>query len=523
MGFSVSPSVLVTETDLTATIPAVSTSIGGFAGKFMWGPVGERILISSENELVEKFSTPNAAMNWEDWMVCKNFLSYSNALYISRAVGAAAKNASDGAVTFHLIKNRDDFDIQAASTFAGGHTFFAKYPGTFGNKIVVHTCDSTAFTGWTYESNFNYAPTGTELAIVVLYDGKIVETFLADETPGSLDGFGKTNFIETVIADQSKYVWIDIDTAIAAGANTFTLANGVDDSPTDAEILTAQDLFANGDEIDINFLFHGGGYTSQSTVVDNILNIAKTRRDVLALVSADSATSVGSATAVADEITFITTLSNLSTYGIAVSNYKYQYDKYNDIYGWVNYTGDVAGLMAYTDQIAEPWYSPAGFNRGQIKNVVKSAYASSQANRDALYQKNINPIASFPGKGTILYGDKTLATTASAFDRINVRRLFIVIEKAIATAANQQLFEINDDFTRNLFRNMVEPYLRDIQGRRGIYDFKVIADRTNNTDQVLSNNEFVSDIYIKPARAINFIYLNFVAVNAGVTFEEILV
>jgi len=203
------------------------------------------------------------------------------------------------------------------------------------------------------------------------------------------------------------------------------------------------------------------------------------------------------------------------------SGWKYQYDKYNDVYRYIPLNGDTAGLCVRTDDLRDPWFSPAGYNRGVMKNVIKLPYNPDRADRDILYKNKVNPVITQPGQGTILFGDKTLLAKPSAFDRINVRRLFIVLEKAIATAAKYTLFEFNDEFTRAQFRNMVEPFLRDVQGRRGIYDFRVVCDETNNTGEVIDSNRFVGDIYIKPARAINFIQLNFVAVRTGVEFSEV--
>jgi phage tail sheath protein FI len=202
-------------------------------------------------------------------------------------------------------------------------------------------------------------------------------------------------------------------------------------------------------------------------------------------------------------------------------SWKYQFDKYNNVYRWVPMNGDVAGLCVRTDFERDPWFSPAGFNRGQIKNVVKLSFNPDKSDRDELYKNGINPIVTFRGEGTVLYGDKTMLTKPSAFDRINVRRLFIVLEKAIARAAKYSLFEFNDEFTRAQFVALIEPYLRDVQGRRGIYDFRVVCDETNNTPEVIDRNEFIGDIYIKPARSINFIQLNFIAVRTGVAFEEV--
>jgi phage tail sheath protein FI len=210
-----------------------------------------------------------------------------------------------------------------------------------------------------------------------------------------------------------------------------------------------------------------------------------------------------------------------SSYAVMDSGWKYQYDKYNDLYRYVPLNADTAGLMVQTDTTRDPWYSPAGFNRGNVKNAIRLAYNPSKADRDQLYKKGINPAVTFPGQGTVLFGDKTMLAKPSAFDRINVRRLFIVLEKAISTASKFTLFEFNDEFTRSQFRNLVEPFLRDVQGRRGITDFRVVCDGTNNTGEVIDRNEFIGDIYIKPARSINFIQLNFVAVRTGVEFSEV--
>ena len=210
-----------------------------------------------------------------------------------------------------------------------------------------------------------------------------------------------------------------------------------------------------------------------------------------------------------------------TSYAVMDSGWKRQYDRYNDAYINVPLNADTAGLCARTDQTNDAWWSPAGFNRGQLKNIVKLVWSPNQTERDTLYKNGVNPVATFPGEGTLLYGDKTLLAKPSAFDRINVRRLFIVLEKAIATAAKYQLFEFNDVFSRAQFRSMVEPFLRDVRGRRGIFDFRVVCDETNNTGEVIDRNEFVADIYIKPARSINFIYLNFVAVRTSVSFTEV--
>jgi phage tail sheath protein FI len=258
-----------------------------------------------------------------------------------------------------------------------------------------------------------------------------------------------------------------------------------------------------------------------ATVITSLLSIASSRKDCLVLFSpkkSDVVDKFGTEqTSISSSVSSITD----SNYGVMDCNWKYQYDRYNDRYVWTPLNGDIAGLCVYTDLVRDPWFSPAGINRGVIKNVVKLAWNPTQAERDLLYKASINPVVSFAGEGTILYGDKTYTKKPTALNRINVRRLFIVLEKAIARAARSTLFEFNDEFTRAAFVNLVEPYLRDVQGRRGIYEYRVVCDTTNNTPEVIDRNEFVGDIYIKPSRSVNFIQLNFVAVRSGVAFEEI--
>ena len=250
------------------------------------------------------------------------------------------------------------------------------------------------------------------------------------------------------------------------------------------------------------------------------MDIVNQRKDCVAFVSPSRADAVESVN-LDNIIEYRNALTPSTSYSVFDSGWKYQFDKYNNKYRYVPLNGDIAGLCARTDNVRDPWWSPAGFNRGQILNAIKLSWNPTKAQRDELYKNGINPVVAFPGEGIILYGDKTMQTKPSAFDRINVRRLFIVLEKAIAIAAKYSLFEFNDSFTRAQFVSMVEPFLRDVKGRRGIYDFSVICDETNNTAEVIDTNRFVGDIYIKPARSINFIQLNFVAVRTGVDFTEI--
>jgi phage tail sheath protein FI len=261
--------------------------------------------------------------------------------------------------------------------------------------------------------------------------------------------------------------------------------------------------------------------SDQVTVANKFLSVADGRKDCVAFVSPAKANVVGTGASASSVVNYRNLLTSGTSYGVMDSGWKYQYDKYSDTYRWVPLNADIAGLCVRTDLQRDPWFSPAGLNRGQIRNVVKLAFNPTSSDRDTLYQGGVNPVVSFPGEGVVLFGDKTLQGRPSAFDRINVRRLFIVLEKAISRAARSSLFEFNDEFTRAQFVALVEPFLRDVQGRRGIFDFRVVCDETNNTPAVVDRNEFVGDIYIKPARSVNFIQLNFVAVRSGVAFDEI--
>ena len=284
--------------------------------------------------------------------------------------------------------------------------------------------------------------------------------------------------------------------------------------------LTSYARFDDGEAVDVNLIMAA---KATSTLATNLVTIVEKRKDALVFISPERGDVVG----VADSNTQTTNVKNFfdllpsTSFAVFDSGYKYQYDRFNDVYRYVPLNGDIAGVTAFTESVADAFFSPAGFTRGQIRGAVKLAYEPNKDQRDTLYKARINPVNSFPGQGLVLFGDKTALAKPSAFDRINVRRLFIILEKAIATAAKFQLFEFNDEFTRAQFKNLVEPFLREIQGRRGITDFKVVADESNNTGEVIDRNEFVADIFVKPTRSINFITLNFVAVRTGVAFTEI--
>ena len=347
---------------------------------------------------------------------------------------------------------------------------------------------------------------------------------------------GDTNYYVDVLYNQSEYIyWMD---HVSTGSNwgsavagiTFTalsapftrsLASGADGSAVStAELKTAYEKYNDADTVDVNLIIAGKG---NATHIDNLITIAENRKDAIVFVSperADVVNVTNSTTQTTNVKGFFDSIRS-SSYVVFDSGYKYTYDKYNDVFRYVPLNGDIAGLAARTDLIADSWFSPAGFNRGVIRGAVKLSYNPTQGQRDELYRARVNPVVTLPGQGTLLFGDKTGLSTPSAFDRINVRRLFITLEKAISTASKFQLFEFNDEFTRAQFRNIVEPFLRDVQGRRGVTDFRVVCDSSNNTANVIDSNEFRADIFVKPNRSINFIQLQFVATRSGAAFEEV--
>ena len=422
------------------------------------------------------------------------------------------------------------------STVVGSAPIVSDYQSAYGNSSVVDQIHVVVVdNGGVF--------TGTP--------GTILETFQGlSRATDSLTTGGATNYYATIINDSSKYIWWANDRSTALSGLAASLSTSTNSTPMSVNFTNGQDgynessiqlaclasgydLFGSTEAVDVSLVMQGkpagggtttvNGMTVQNFNLANYIidNICEARKDCIALISPDDALIRSNAGIESTAIVNWRGAIHDSSYAVMDSGYKYQYDRYNDVYRWIPMNGDVAGLCVRTDNTRDPWWSPAGFNRGQIKNLVKLRFNPSKADRDLMYPKGINPVVTFPGQGTVLFGDKTCQTKPSAFDHINVRRLFIVLEKAIATAAKFFLFEFNDDFTRAQFKALVNPYLRDIQGRRGITDFLVVCDGTNNTAEVIDGNRFVGDIYIKPARSINYIQLNFVAVRTGVQFSEV--
>ena len=639
MAFSVSPSVIVREVDASQAVPAITTPPAAMVGVFRWGPTNEPLLISSENQLVDRFGAPDDN-NYETFFTASDYLSYSNALYVVRA-----DDGSTEADSTNIVLDENDLPTDASVYGA----FKAKYKGVLGNSLQVAWVSSTGFenayaavadiptnkvsnssidqvisfnaanvsfetantnnladlaTGdvlsignesigyqdvyvstftetpltvtenpganneltytvayqydiefsnkytlaetdlaklsltkkWQHGATFSRKPDVGNIHVAVIdQDGVISGTkgFMLEKfenistTVGAVSPQGTTNYYGTVIENFSSWVSVANTTVIGTADTAVTAyetmsgasATVTETTATLAQLGFALDTLRSANEIDIAFVLQGKGDDMATRANYIVSNICETRKDCVAFLSP-------SKEAVVDELKMNAKLTNAIAYRNKVQNssymfmdsgYKYRYDKYNDTYRWTPLNGDMAGLAARV----EPWESPAGFRKGVIKNVVKLAFNPNKTMRDLLYGSDINPVMSQVGQGIVLFGDKTGLGLTSAFDRLNVRRLFIAVEKSIATAAQSFLFELNDEFTQTQFKNIVDPFLRDIQGRRGIIDYRVISDSTVNTPEVIDQNKFRASIFIKPARSINVIELTFVATRTGIEFDEI--
>ena len=634
MAFSVSPSVIVREVDASASVPAIATPPAAIAGVFRWGPVGEAVLLSSENELVNRYGSPDDN-NYETFFTAADYLSYSNALYVARVDNGAtraeattydANNAVvaagsfeglypgelgnslevayvDGAsyegavvavgtiptnkitgntdITHTVAFNSDTLtfevakanklpiaDISADDVFVIGNTSvgyqnipFASLTeqarnagGTeeaddsliaaYGYVVTLngkYTLPETALTSlkidrkWAWSGLFGKKPqTGNYHIAVIDQDGSVsgtadsvleLYTDVSTTTSAKLSS-GKTNYYKDVITQESAWVRVANTAhfeAVGSSSSYESLVGGTagrtETTATLGDLAAGYDLFKSANEIDVSFVLQGKGDSAGNLATYLISNVADYRKDCIAFVSPAKSDVVDESKTEAKLANVIDYRNSLpsSSYSVIDSGYKYRYDRYNDVYRYTPLNGDVAGLASRV----EPFESPAGFRKGVIKNVVKLAFNPNKAQRDQLYSNEVNPVMSQVGQGIVLFGDKTGLGQNSAFDRINVRRLFIAVEKAIANAAQSFLFELNDEFTQAQFKGIVEPFLRDIQGRRGIVDFRVVSDATVNTPAIVDQSKFRANIFIKPARSINTIELTFVATRSGVEFDEI--
>ena len=481
-----------------------------------------------------------------------NLTSLASITSNASIVGNTTINLSSSGAT--LIANNDFISVDGGTTYIRVAQISTTVVTLATALTTAVSAGASVLRKWQYADNFDGAPgtstfvadkggSGDEMHIIVIdEDGQLTGSantvlekyaYLSKASDAKSDS-GSSSYYPRVIFNKSKYIYWGDHTSggtnwgNAALGTTYTnintpvsssLAGGLYETPGTDDLIRGYDFFKDAEIVDISLVLAGA--TSQTVATHLIGNIAEARKDCLVFLSPRRDDVVDQAGSERANITTFRNLLTSSSYAVIDSAWKYQYDKYNDVYRYIPMNGDTAGLCVRTDTERDPWFSPAGFNRGQIKNVIRLSFNPTKAERDELYKIGVNPVVTFPGEGTILFGDKTLLAKPSAFDRINVRRLFIVLEKAIAKAAKFSLFEFNDEFTRAQFVALVEPFLRDVRGRRGIYDYRVVCDETNNTGEVIDRNEFIGDIYIKPARSINFIQLNFVAVRTGVAFDEV--
>ena len=484
----------------------------------------------------------------------------------STAVGDTTITVTDGTqlnvgdiISFSTTAATNDYDDghQYRITGISTHdlTIVQKDSGS-GGLLTTITNGANVRRRWRYYDSVGTGPgtspfvsdrsgSGDEIHVVVVDEdgdvtgvpGQVLETFeKLSKAADAKTPQGDTNYYPDVLYAKSQHVyWMDHNTSGSnwgsnASGTTFTavdtptlesLSGGADGSSvTNGQKKTAYEKFQDAETVDVSLIMAGPG---DGTHVDNLVTITEIRKDAVLFASPERAdvVNVANSNTQKDNVLDFYTSRSSSSYCVFDSGYKYMYDRYNDVYRFVPLNGDIAGLCARTDLVSDSWFSPAGFNRGNVRGAIKLAFNPNKSQRDELYMKRVNPVVTFPGQGTVLFGDKTALTSPSAFDRINVRRLFITLEKAISTASKFQLFEFNDEFTRANFRAIVEPFLREVQGRRGITDFLVVCDNTNNTGDVIDRNEFVAEIFVKPNRSINFIKLQFVATRTGVAFEEV--
>ena len=530
-----SPGVITREIDRTLAINNIVANATGYVGMFRWGPANQITRINSnEVELAQTFGTPDNETSLF-FHSASNYLLYANPLLVVRVVGSTAVNAVPTGEAAILVGNDADYETVPLT----GISFLARYPGVLGNSLKVSVASDTDYDNWEYADEFDYTPQAGEFNLVVVDEdgfitgnaGQVLERYeLLTTTEGTKRPDGTSAYVVRVLKEQSRYVLVgdvdEIDFAQSGSVGVYevSLQGGLDDNvAANADFATGWALFNNSEVFDIVRAFTSGNPTSGVTAAIDTLD---SREDAVAFAAPQLEDVYNNLTPETDVGDYFTTDINKNTsYAFYTDNWKLVYDKYNDREIWIPTDSDAAGLHARVFIQNEPWFSPAGLNRGQIKNVIRLAWNPSKVQRDYLYKRSINSIVAFPGEGTVLFGDKTALRRPSAFSRINVRTLFIVLKKNIANAARYQLFEFNDPITRGVFRNAADRYLDNVQARRGIQPGqegkRVVCDETNNTAQVIDANEFVGDIYVKPNRSINTIRLNFIAVASDVQFEEI--
>lgn len=570
-----SPGVISTERDFSATVQMLGTATGGTVINSKWGFADFEMIVANEDELVNLAGKPTDA-NYRDWFAAANFLKYSSALRWIRVIDdETALNAATGGASGILIKNKTHLDV-VRSVSSLTHTFAAKCPGKLGDSIGISIADAATYSSWAYKDSFDTAPDSSgalsasdkpaldEIHVVVIdvlglfsgVAGSVLETYpyLSKARDGKGVN-GESSYYINVLNTRSNYVWAlspipgtalveadpDAPTSLV-GANlsdgkpfapftaaiTAQFAGGNDgDIPGKDNYLNAFDILTSSDDTDIALLFAGGcgNDLNQPDVSNHVLTITARRGDMVGFVSPKFSDVVGviKTMVVKNIIATKNALTTKDSYGVMTTGYKLQYDRYNDINRWVPGNGDDAGLCARAENLFDVWVSPAGFTRGHYIDCLDLAFNPDKNARDELYRENINPVVTFPKDGTLLYGDKTLQAKNSAFSWINIRRLFNYLRKSIQASAKYNLFDFNTAFTRQAFKDQIEPLLREIKGRNGIFDFYVRCDETNNTDAVIQKGEFLADIIIKPQYSIQGIRLSFTAVRREVSFDEVIV
>ena len=565
-----SPGVKTVERDASQNVRALGESSGGFVGTFNWGRIDEYVQISNEDDLLQYFGKPDD-INYVDWFSAANFLQYTGNLTVKRIASATAMNASSGTAGV-LIKNQNAYDI-LESTLTD--TFYAKYAGDLGNSISVHVADSSTFETWKYKGEFDTAPASSEYSEVYHADADDEIHVIVIDTLGKIKGIpngvlekfpylskakdgrdtnNQTSYYKNVINRKSPYIYVGADigadyvvdiasTHINFGKGYDTvlpfaklsapivvdLKGGVNGGIAGkAEYVSGVKALANIDDESVSVIFVGdcGGDTNHADVVNALGGEVKKIQKSVGFFSPK----VSDVVAVADEqaafdniMTTYSTITEKHSYMSMSSGVKMIYDKYNDVYRWIPTNSDEAGVWARTHNNEGKWVSAAGYNKGVYSNAVGLAFNPKKEHRDALYAKNINCVIQENGAGILLFGDKTLQGKNSTFSFLTTRFLFIELRNIIGEASKYVLFEDNNDYTRSQFRDLVIPTLRDIKGKRGIHNFSVVCDESNNTDKAIQNGEFIGDIYIKPNYSIQNVLLTFTSVNRTLSFDEVVV
>ena len=534
-----SAGVYGTEIDLSVSVPSVATGICAYAGEFLKGPAQYRKLITNVDELISTFGLPTDS-NYNDWYQVANFLKYGNQIYVVRAVGDASTNglgivALTGSTlvtestvesTFQIL-NAGSYETQKDSIeFTEGDAIYFIRKSTGNSGEVIKVSMANALTD-TYDGSnpfsgiYEYTLTAGEKLLAVEVDGVIAEVHLVSLDPSAKNDDGMSIFIEDVLASNSAYLYAAVNAglSIPSGAKFtfFEVNSGVYTSPSIGELELAYDLFASPEDFDCSL------FIANEKVNPYVADLAKTRADVLAIMGTTKSSCVGVVDPVQGVRDYVADALNIeNSYAAFYGNYVKIYDKYNDKYRWINIAGAVAGSQVRTNNNRDVWWANAGLDRGQISGVTEIAFNPNQGARDSLYKEKINPIVSFPGQGNcIIWGQKTMLSRPSAFDRVNVRQLFLVIEKSINKVMKYFVFEPNDIFTRAQVTAMIKPFLEDIKGRRGVYDYLVVCSDQNNTPEVIDRNELKLDVLLKPTRVAEFISVRYVATKTGVDLQEI--